>query len=312
MLISLAVAALAATSAGATQPGSGCPEGSRLVEERTVETETAIYVQPICEHVDDTSSPSAGANEAGLYAGGFSTESDFIDAAVRFARANGWSDEEIGRVREALKRLGEFEPTDDAATANAVWDAMELRRSDPDLVRAAAGAEGSKMFTSGWQSGRFSDCVIFAIATSTSQPYSVVAAHSNELIKRAEWRARQYRDDPEKVFSEGGGLNDYEIALLAETFGQVAAVDPTDYAATVRAGRPVVVPVATRADTGHEIVLARTFRRGDTDWFEIIDPTLDDAQERLYLSSAELASIALAKGLTVSPEPGVPLLRTAD
>jgi len=304
------LAVLIALGAGA-QMESDCPAGTRLVEERRVETETAIYIQPICEPVDDVEERESAESKPPLYAPSFVTESSFIEAAVKFARTEGWSNKEVERLRKALAGARGFEPAADDARTQSVWEAMEQRVSDSSFAGAGAKAEGPKLLLSGWQSNKFADCVVFAIATATQQPYGVVAARSNELIKAAPWRSGFYRNDPQQVFSRGGGLNDYEVALLAEAFGQVAAVEPSDYAATLRAGRPIVVPIATPAKTGHEVVLARTFRRGDSDWFEVIDSARKNPSERLYISAAELASIALAKGLTVNAEPGspVPLLR---
>lgn len=308
-MIALGLALLGA--AGSVQAASDCPEGTRLVEERRVETETAIYIQPICEPVE---SPDTDEDEVHppLYAKGFTTEDDFIDAAIQFARAGAWSQAEIDRLSKALDGTRGFETVDNKARNRSVWAAIEKRAADPLLAQAAAQGDGAELLLSGWQSGQFADCAIFAIATATGAPYGVIAARANELVKSASWRSAFYRNDPQQAFSErGGGLNDYEIALLGEAFGQISAVEPSEYAATVRSGRAILLPVATAGGSAHEVVLARTFRHDGSDWFEILDSTRSEPEKKLYLSASDLRTIALAKGLTVKgnwPD-AVPLLR---
>lgn len=246
------------------------------------------------------------------YAPGFTKESDFIQAAIRIARRTGMPDADVRRLSKALEDARGFKRPDDVDRIDAVWAAMNERLSDPQFAQAASQGRGPEIFLSGWQSGKFDDCVLFAIATATGQPYSVVAAHTNELVKVADWRNNFHRSDPEQVFSRrAGGLNDYEAALVAEAFGQVQTVDPSDYAATLREERPIVIPVAAPNEGFHELVLARTFRHDGLDWFEAIDSALEPGVRR-YLSAAELAAIADAKGFTVKPETAVPLLRNSQ
>jgi hypothetical protein len=133
----------------------------------------------------------------------------------------------------------------------------------------------------------------------------VVAARATELIRQGEWRHADERADPQKAI-EQRGLMGGEVVMLAEAFGRADVVPFSDFAKTLREGRPVLVNVMPRngdARFGHEVVLTKTFQhRGET-WYVMMDSS-QGPQERLFLSAKELNTMLKENGVAFRPEPG--------
>jgi hypothetical protein len=87
--------------------------------------------------------------------------------------------------------------------------------------------------------------------------------------------------------------------LLAEDFGSAEVVPRTEFARTLKSGRPVligVVPANGDLSRGHEVVLSKTFQQAGETWFEMIDSNHDHP---LYLSNKELGTILLERGVGI-------------
>lgn len=291
--------------ANVAQASDGCPDGTVLVEERRIETQTAIYIQPICRRKDIPAKPpnSSHATDYNPYAPGFETDAEFIPAMLAAARAQGLSEDEIRRAELALDNLGlkSVQPRN-RQRATEIWSNMRRRSLDPAFLQAAARGAGSRLFESGWQSGRYDDCALFALATAADIPYGVVAASTNELLAKASWRVETDRKDTRRVFQLAGGLNGGEVIVLAELFGRAAIVRPDAFASTVSGGRPILISVATAGRSNHQVVLTRTFKHQGSTWFELIDSGQKNVTQHLFLTATELTSLLRENGVTVAPE----------
>lgn len=289
---------------GAAEPGR-CPEGTVFVEERKVETADAIYIQPICRRIQPPRGQTSGAGPYRPYVPGFDSDPDFHRAMIALARRLNWPPAEIARVDQALTALVRPNlPEVTPAQFSSLWSLMRARSADPVLVAAAATGEGPRPFRAGWQSGRYGDCALFALATGSGVPYGVVAGRANELLRSAEWRIQRDREQPERVLKHAGGLNGGEVIMLAEALGRVSIVRPEQFAATLKAGRPVLVSMTTRAGGAHQVVLSRIFRHKGADWYEVINSQHPQPQRSDYVTHGELLLLAEENGITLRPEPG--------
>jgi hypothetical protein len=77
-----------------------------------------------------------------------------------------------------------------------------------------------------------------------------------------------------------------------------------DFPKTLNEGRPVlvnVIPASGNFDSGHEVVLTKTFQHDGETWYEMMDSN-QGAQRRLYMSANELATIQKENGVAFRPE----------
>jgi hypothetical protein len=297
-----------AASLGAAQSDGVCPPGTELVEEKRVETATAIYIQPVCQKV--AVDPGKRHDP---YRPEFETDEDFIRAMLKLAAARRWPANEVRRLQAALEKLSASNPVPlDAMRARAIWNGLPARSTDAELRAAADKGNGPRLFRSGWQAGQYADCAVFALASAAGLPYGIVAASADELLRAAEWRIDADRRQPERIYKQAGGLNGGEVIMLAEQFGRAQVIAPKDFAAVLASQKPILLSISTGGRTQHEVVLSRTFRHQGQDWFELIDSQQVDPRRRLFLSAEELHVIARENGVTVIPEPGgtPKLLRT--
>ena len=231
------------------------------------------------------------------------------DSMQLLARSEEWSVDEQRRLADVLSNLDEdldgvskqeLKRRKDAR--EQTWNDVRSRASDATLAAVAAQGEGRALYSSGWQSGRYDDCAVFALATASGVPYSVVATRAHELIRDATWRTAAERANPEQVFSTGG-LNGGEVVMLAEIFGQAEVVPPARMADTLREGRPVMLTADTGGGNLHQIVLSRTFQHNGATWFEAID-SAHGGHQRTYLSYDELRIMTSGNGVAYRPESG--------
>ncbi len=225
----------------------------------------------------------------------------------------GWTKEKQVRLNQALNKLGsDGDPRATDTQIRRAWRDVLARKEDGDFAREASRGDGPGLSGAGKQTIH-EDCAVFALANAASLPYGVVAARATELLRTGEWREAAERANPQKVIEEQG-LKGGEVVMLAEAFGQVEIVPSSDFAKTLKAGRPVmigVVPENGDVAAGHEVVLTKTFQyRGET-WFEMMDSN-QGPQRRLYLSTQELSTMLQENGVAFRPEPGATpkLLRT--
>jgi hypothetical protein len=152
----------------------------------------------------------------------------------------------------------------------------------------------------------FNDCAVFALANVTGQSYEQVVERADMFISQGDWRSSYERSDPETVFKSEGGLNGGEVIMLAESFGQAEVVPSSDFAQTLKEGRPVmanVVPSDGNVHSGHEVVLTKTFQHGGETWYEMMDSN-QNPDRRQFLSAEELNIVLQEKGVAYRPEPG--------
>ncbi len=96
--------------------------------------------------------------------------------------------------------------------------------------------------------------------------------------------------------------------MLAESLGQVEVILSSDFAKTLKEGRPVMVNVMPKSGKGeHQVVLTKSFQHGGETWYEMVDSN-QGPQRRLYLSTKELGTMLLGNGVAYRPEPGSPEL----
>lgn len=216
-----------------------------------------------------------------------------------------WGTEERDRLTRALKALnfdGDRDATGDMIRQS--WGDILARGKDERFARAAFSGDGPGLPGAGTQT-QFEDCAVFALANAAQLPYGVVAARATQVIREGEWRPAAERADPQKAI-EQWGLMGGEVVLLAEAFGQVEVVTSTDFAKTLKQGRPVmvnVIPANGDMSAGHQVVLTKTFRHGDETWYEMADSN-QGPMRRLYLSHKELNTILQENGVAFRPEPG--------
>ncbi|MGH9568319.1 MAG: hypothetical protein ACRD4F_01680, partial [Candidatus Angelobacter sp.] len=223
-------------------------------------------------------------------------------AMKAYARRMQWQENKRARLEAALNALhadGDAKATD--VDIRQAWQGIASREERADLVREAAQGDGPKIVWSGRQSHE--DCAVFALASAAGLPYSVAATRAAELIHQGDWRAAEERAHPQRAI-ESKGLNGGEVVLLAEDFGSAEVVPSSDFAKTLKSGRPVligVVPADGDLSGGHEVVLSKTFQQGGETWFEMMDSNHDHP---LYLSKKELSTILLERGVAYRPEKG--------
>jgi len=218
------------------------------------------------------------------------------------ARRLGWSTEKRARLDRALKELDSLGEGRAAGEVIRTWQAIKSRGADGELARASARGSGALLSGAGEQRS-YTDCAVFALANATALPYSVVAARAAELISQGDWHSAAERAHPQALI-ERHGLNGGEVIMLAESFGQAEVVSRSDFARTLKGGRPLLIDVVPAGGRGeHEVVLTRTFQHAGATWYELMD-SYQGPQRRLYLSGQELNTILLANGVAFRPEPG--------
>lgn len=227
-----------------------------------------------------------------------------INEMNALAKRLGWSAEEQARLDKALNNFrGDGTQNVTGAQIRSAWQDVMARGQDGDIARKAAQGDGPGLVGAGTQS--FQDCAIFALANASGLPYSVVAARATKLIGEGGWRDAAERANPQKAI-EQRGLIGGEVAMLAESIGQVEMVPSTAFAKTLKQGRPVmvnVVPQDGNVNGGHQVVLSKAFQHGGETWYEVVDST-QGPQRRLYLSSKELGTVLQENGVAFRPEPG--------
>lgn len=287
---------------------------TRLLGERSRLRERTDQHNAACRSVLEDS-PQAARCDAALEA--LSNEVDrHIDASWKLIRQHlidsmallakrvpDWSTAEQGRLSAALKSL---KPDGDAkATGTAIrqaWTDVLARGQTAELAQQAAQGDGPGLYAAGQQTVH-EDCAVFALATAVGRPYGLVAARAAELIRDGEWRTAAERAEPQKTI-ERAGLNGGEVILLAEIFGQVEVVRGTDFAKTLKSGRPVMVnlvPASGNVNGGHQVVLTKTFQHLGASWYEMIDSNQGPVR-RLYLSATELSTMQQENGFAFRPE----------
>lgn len=233
-----------------------------------------------------------------------SEDARIINGMNALAKQLGWSADEQARLNEALNKLGGDGDPASSAQISQAWDSVLARGHGGDLAREAAQGEGPGFPGSGKQTG-YQDCAIFALANASGQPYGVVAARAAKLIGEGEWRNAAERANPQKTI-ERKGLIGGEVVMLTEALGQAEVVASTDFAKTLKGGRPVmvnVVPENGDVKSGHEVVLTKAFQHGGETWYEMMDSN-QGPQRRLYLSAKELNTILQEKGVAFRPDSG--------
>jgi len=219
-----------------------------------------------------------------------------------YAKRMHWEEKKRAQLEAALNALrgdGDDNATD--VDVRQAWRDISTREGQADLVRAASQGDGPKIIWSGRQS--HGDCAVFALATAAGLPYSVAATRAAELIRQGEWHSAEEREHPQQTI-ESTGLTGGEIVLLAEDFGGAEVVQSSDFAKTLKSGRPVmvgVIPADGDLSGGHQVVLSKTFQQGGETWFEMMDSNHDHP---LYLSTKELSTILVERGVAYRPEKG--------
>jgi hypothetical protein len=219
----------------------------------------------------------------------------------------GWSMDELDRFGNAVLAL----PLEGAKTPNKimqyiVWQRMDRREEDADLIAAANAAGGKGIPGAGMQSTN--DCTLFALANAAGLPYGVVAARATKLIREGDWRRPDERENPERVFDKG--LNGYEVVMLAEAFGRVEVVKSATFAEVLKE-RPIMVGVTlAKKENGtelnsyrHEIVLTKSFQYKGETFFEVIDSN-QPPTTRHYIKKDELDQIMFENGVAFRPDEG--------
>lgn len=288
-LAAMAVAALSSTAFGEC-PGGTYQVGEQREESRSGNTIT-ITVHPLCRRLRTAYADNPAAEA-------------LVQQMLTYARAQGWSDDDMRRVDAILHNLdlAPARPVPDSAVSSETWRVARARGVDRALADAAANGSGSSLFSSGWQNNRFADCALFALATASGTPYGVQTARAGELLRDATWRPADVRADPMSVFDGRGGLAGGEVVLLAESAGRAELVPPGMFEASLRDGRPVMIGVSV-GSARHEVVLSRTFQHGGETWFEVIDSLTNNPGQRVFMTESELNGIIRENGVSYRPEP---------
>jgi hypothetical protein len=228
-----------------------------------------------------------------------------INAMNTLAKKLGWSAEKLARLDTTLHKLGsDGDPNSTNVQIRAAWRDIIARGQDANLVQEASQVGGLGFPGAGTQTVN-NDCTVFALANAAGLPYGAVAARATELIHQGDWRRADERANPQAVI-ERHGLNGGEVVMLAEAFGQAEVVPSSDFAKTLLAGRPVminVIPADGKMQSGHEVVLTKTFQHRGATWFEMMDSN-QGPQRRLFLSSRELNTMLQENGVAYRPNPG--------
>jgi hypothetical protein len=224
-----------------------------------------------------------------------------INGIRALAKRLGWSAEKQARLNTDLNNLDIVDgtPVDSDQMINSEWNDVEASSQDAELIQEASQDGGLGFPGAGKQS--FSDCAIFALANAAGLPYGVVAARANLLISQAEWRTDDEQKDPQGTIQRQG-INGGEMIMLAETFGQAEVVKSSDFAGTLKEGRPIMVNVGAN-DWGHEVVLTKTFQHGGETWYVMMDSSQNPDQRR-FVSAKVLNSLLKENGVAYRPEPG--------
>lgn len=221
------------------------------------------------------------------------------------ARKLGWNADKLARLNAALTKLSfDGDPNVTGGQIRATWQDVVARGQDAELVREASQGRGLGFPGAGTQTVN-NDCTIFALANAAGLPYGVVGARASELIRQGEWHSPADRANPQAVI-EKNGLNGGEVVMLAEVFGQAEVVPSSDFAKTLNAGQPVmvsVVPSNGHVNSGHEVVLTKTFQHGGETWFVMMDSNQGPLR-RLFLSGKELTTMIQENGVAYRPESG--------
>jgi hypothetical protein len=223
-----------------------------------------------------------------------------INSMNALAKRLGWSADERARLDKALNKLA-ADGDGTSEQSRRVWQDVLARGQESNFAQEASQGDGPGFPGAGQQS--HNDCAIFALANASGQPYGVVAARAAKLIGEGEWRDATERANPQKVI-EQKGLIGGEVVMLAEALGQVNVVASTDFAKTLKGGRPVmvsVVPVNGDFRDGHEVVLTKAFQHDGETWYEMMDSN-QGAQRRLYMSAKELTTMQKENGVAFRPE----------
>jgi hypothetical protein len=217
----------------------------------------------------------------------------------------GWSPDKQARLHNALHKLDfDGDPNVTGEQIRHAWQDVLNRNPDADLVREASQGSGLGFPGAGTQTVH-NDCTIFALANATGRPYGEVGATATELIREGEWRNANDRANPQASI-ESNGLRGGEVVMLAESFGQAEVVPSSDFVKTLNEGRPImlnVVPPSGNVNSGHEVVLTKTFQHGGETWFVMMDSN-QGPQRRLFLSSKELNTVLQENGVAYRPESG--------
>jgi hypothetical protein len=213
-----------------------------------------------------------------------------------------WDPESQARLSAALNKLSsDGDPDATFSQAWQTWKTILARGSDDALAKDAGGADGPGFPGAGTQTAN--DCAVFALANAAGQLYGAVAASATDLIRHADWRDAAHRANPEKAIEETG-LTGGELIILAEAYGQAEVLPMSDFAKTLKDGRPVMVNVVPDGGTGgHQVVLTKTFQHDGETWFVMMDSNQGPLR-RLYLSAKELGTLLQEKGIAFRPEPG--------
>jgi hypothetical protein len=229
----------------------------------------------------------------------------FIKNLDALAIKLGWSLEKQAHLNAVLHKLGfDGDPNVTGGQIRSTWREILSRDEDADLVREASQGGGLGFAGAGAQTTH-EDCTIFALANATGLPYGVVAARATGLIGQEDWRSASERSDPQS-YIENKGLNGGEVVMMAESFGQAEVVPSAEFSNTLNAGRPImlnVVPANGDVNSGHEVVLTKTFQHAGDTWFVMMDSN-QGPERRLFLSAKELNTMLQENGVAYRPEPG--------
>ena len=244
---------------------------------------------------------------ANAYNEDLATEEAVINGINAMAKRMGWSAEKQVRLNVALNNLSLVHDRNvNGDLIRSTWHDVVVRSQDAELIQEASQDGGLGFPGAGKQS--LNDCAVFALANAAGLPYGVVAARANLIVSQGEWRSADESANPEKTIQSG--LNGGETIMLAESFGQAEMVASSDFAKTLKAGRPIMVNL--NISTGHEAVLTKTFQHGGETWYVMMDSNQNPDQRR-FLSAKELNTLLKENGVAFSPDTGTTpkLLRDA-
>jgi len=214
-----------------------------------------------------------------------------------------WTKEEKDRAILALNTLDQDGDASTSKDIVQIWKDVQARRDNDVLKQKASLGKGPGIPGAGQQTIH-EDCAVFALANAVGVPYGVAAARATKLIADGEWRTSEERSNTQKTIEENG-LMGGEVIMVAEALGKVEIVPSDKFAATLEAGKPVMVnlvPYSGSMRSGHEVVLTKTFQHEGARWFEMIDSNESGSMQRLYLNEKELGMMLKENGVSVSPE----------
>jgi len=293
---------------GSTEAAAGITEQSRLSKSlKSYERDSSLFTADVArlhlKKIASTASPSLTDTATGdVDPCPEKKVADIIDAMNALARRLGWSEEKLTRLDASLKKL-DFDGDPDATPKDIqhAWQDVVSRGADSTIAREAANGRGPGFAGAGKQTN-LNDCAIFALANAADLPYGVAAARATDLIRQGEWRDAAERANPQKAI-EKHGLMGGEVLLLAEAFGQAEVVNGTDFAKTLKEGRPIMLNVVpSRGQGAHEVVLTKTFQHNGSTWYEMMESTRGP-ERRLYLSAKELSIMQQENGVAFRPNP---------